>query len=98
MRNSIEYSENCSQISGSLWQYYRDQPNLNDDCNIIDFPVNDNTSLSLKQKNTTGRTENDGMKKVEKTLEKLRTLETLLINSEINLILTLFVIKYQHLQ
>ena len=48
MHNLIEYSDNCSQIFGSLWQCYRDQPNLNDDGNIIDFPVNDNTSLSTK--------------------------------------------------
>ena len=25
----IEYSNSCSKISGSLWQYYRDEPNLN---------------------------------------------------------------------
>ena len=27
--NLIEYSDNCSKTSGSLWQYYRDD--LNDD-------------------------------------------------------------------
>ena len=73
MHNLIEYSEDCSQISGRLWQYYRDQPNLNDDGNIIDFPVNDNTSLSIKQKNTTGRAENDGMKKVKISLKYLNS-------------------------
>ena len=26
MYNSIEYSDNYSKISGSLWQYYRDEP------------------------------------------------------------------------
>ena len=25
----IEYSDNCSKPSGSLWQYYRDDPNDN---------------------------------------------------------------------
>ena len=25
--NLIEYSDNCSKTSGSLWQYYRDEPN-----------------------------------------------------------------------
>ena len=27
MHNLIEYSENYSKTSGSLWQYYRDDPN-----------------------------------------------------------------------
>ena len=29
MYNLIEYSSNYSKISGSLWQYYRDEPNDN---------------------------------------------------------------------
>ena len=29
MYNLIEYSDNYSKTSGSLWQYYRDQPNDN---------------------------------------------------------------------
>ena len=29
MYNLIEYSDNCSKTSGSLWQYYRDEPNDN---------------------------------------------------------------------
>ena len=29
MYNLIEYSDNYSKISGSLWQYYRDEPNNN---------------------------------------------------------------------
>ena len=27
MYNSIEYSDNYSKASGSLWQYYKDEPN-----------------------------------------------------------------------
>ena len=27
--NLIEYSNNYSQTSGSIWQYYRDEPNDN---------------------------------------------------------------------
>ena len=50
MYNLIEYSENYSQGPGSLSQYYRDQPALNDDDNIIGFPVNDDTSFSFKYK------------------------------------------------
>ena len=29
MYNLIEYSDNYSKTSGSLWQYYRDDPNDN---------------------------------------------------------------------
>ena len=38
MNNLIEYSDNYSKRSESLWQYYRDEPFLdaNDDAN--DFP------------------------------------------------------------
>ena len=28
MYNSIEYSDNYSKLSGSLWQCYRDKPNV----------------------------------------------------------------------
>ena len=31
MYNLIEYSDNYSKISGSLWQYYKDDPNNNQD-------------------------------------------------------------------
>ena len=50
MYNLIEYSENDSQISGKLWQYYRNWPALNHDGNIIDFPVNDDASFLFKYK------------------------------------------------
>ena len=30
MYNLIEYSDNYSKTSGSLWQYYRDEPFLDD--------------------------------------------------------------------
>ena len=29
MYNLIQYSDNYSKISGSMWQYYRDDPNGN---------------------------------------------------------------------
>ena len=34
---------------GSLWQYYRDQADLDNSNNIIDFPANNN-SVSFKFK------------------------------------------------
>ena len=48
--NLIEYSDNYSKTSGSLWQYYRDEPSLNNNSNIVDFTgANDNSEL-LKHK------------------------------------------------
>ena len=63
MYNLIEYSENYSQTSGSFWLYYRDQPTLDNNSNLIDFPANDDTSLSFKYKqNVIGRSGKDGKK------------------------------------
>ena len=45
MYNLKEYSKNYMQTSESVWQYYRDQSALSDDVNIIDFLVNNDTSL-----------------------------------------------------
>ena len=48
--NLIKHNENYLQTSGGLWLYYRDQPALDNNDNIIDFLVNDDTSLSFKHK------------------------------------------------
>ena len=37
MYNLIEYSDAYLKTSGNLWQYYRDEPALDDNRNIIDF-------------------------------------------------------------
>ena len=37
MYNLIEYSDAHSKTSGSLWQYYRDEPAWDNNGNIIDF-------------------------------------------------------------
>ena len=88
MYNLIEYSDNYSKTSWNLWQYYKDDPNNN---------IADSESFKFKLK-ITGKTPDDGNKKdVEITvpLKYLsnfwRTFEMLLINSEVNLILTLTV-------
>ena len=66
MGNLIEYSENYSQTSGSLWLQYRDQAVLDNKGNITGFPVNDDTSLSFKYaKNVIGRKGSDGTKKLK---------------------------------
>ena len=85
IHNLIEYSNNCSKTSGNLWQYYRNDPNDN----IVE-------SESFKFKiNIAGKTSAAGNTKDVKIAVPLknlsnfwRTLEMLLVNYEINLILT----------
>ena len=50
MYNLIEYSDAYSKTSGSLWQYYRDEPVLNPNGKNIDFPANNDNSASFKVK------------------------------------------------
>ena len=85
MYNLIEYSDNYSKTSGSLWQYYKDDPNDN---------IENSESFKYKIK-ITGKTPNNGnTKDVEiivplKYLSKFwRTLEVPLINCEVNINLT----------
>ena len=83
--NLIEYSDNYSKTSGSLWQYYKDDPN--DD-------LTDSESFKSKV-NITGNTPNNGNTKDVVIIVPLkylssfwRTPERPLINCEVNLILT----------
>ena len=56
MYNLIEYSENYSKTSGSLWQYCKEIPAINDDEAIVDFNgVNATDSINFKNK-ITGQT------------------------------------------
>ena len=81
----IEYSDNYSKASASLWQYYKDEPNDN---------IADSESFKSKIKITAKRPAEDNTKDVEiivplKYLSNFwRTLEMPLINCEVNLILT----------
>ena len=95
MYDLVEYSGNYSQASGSLWLYYRDQQALDNNGNIIEFPVYDATNLSFKcTKNVIGRKGNDGQKNNDiwvplKYLSNFwRILKMSLISRETNLILT----------
>ena len=85
MYNLIEYSDNYSKTSGSLWQYYKDNPNDN---------MTQSESFKSKIK-ITGKTPADGNTKDVEILVPLkylshfwRTLEMPLINCEVELILT----------
>ena len=53
MYNLIEYSDNYSKISGSLWQYFKEIPAINNVGNIADFNGANATDslIFLKKKN-----------------------------------------------
>ena len=95
MYNLIEYSDNYSKTSGSLWQYCKDIPAVNNNGDIVDFNgANATDSFNFKTK-ITGQTDNNRrIDNVEimvplKYLSNFwRTLEMPLINCEVNLILT----------
>ena len=87
MYNLIEYSDNCSDTSGSLWQFKRDEIINNADV------TNDNNAPSFKYKaNLIGNTETNGTKKGIKIAIPLkylsnfwRSLEIPLINCKVEL-------------
>ena len=91
----IEFSDNYSKTCGSFWHYYREEPFLDANGAIPDFPANNNISAPFKFKTKiAGRTGNYDTKNVKirvplKYLSNFwRTLEMLLINCEMNLIVT----------
>ena len=101
MYNLIEYSDNYSKTSGSLWQYCKEIPAVNDGGDIVDFDgANATDSFNFKTKITslTAPNNNDcniaGRKDVEimaplKYLSNFwRTLEMPLINCQVEYILT----------
>ena len=83
--NVIEYSDNYSKTSGSLWKYYKGDPNDN---------LTDSKSFKSKVKRTGNTPVDENTKDVEiivplKYLSNFwRTLEMPLVNCEVNLILT----------
>ena len=55
-----EYRNNYSKISGSLWQYCKDIPTVNNNGDIVDFNgANATDSFNFKTK-ITGQTNNNG--------------------------------------
>ena len=83
MYNLIEYSDNYSKTSGSIWQYYKVVPNNN---------LENSGSFKFKVE-ITGKTPDDGNTKDVETVVPLkylsnfwRTLKMPLINCEVNLI------------
>ena len=101
MYNLIEYSDDYSKPSGSLWQYCKDIPAVNNDGDIVDFDgANATDSFNFKTKITgqTADNNNDGNIAARVDVEIMvplkclsifwRTLEMPLINCEIEYILT----------
>ena len=93
MYSLIEYTDNYSKTSGSLWQYCNEIPAVNDDDDIVDFNgANATDSFNFKIK-IIGQANYDRIINVEimfplKYLSNFsRTLEMPLINCEIELIL-----------
>ena len=66
MDNLVAYSNIYSKTSESLWQYYRDEPALDNNNNIIDFPANNDNNILFKFKQQmVGQTGKVGTKYVE---------------------------------
>ena len=65
MYNLIEYNDNYSNTSGSLWQYCKDIPAVNNEGNIVDFNgANASDSFNFKAK-VAGHTNDDSRIKVK---------------------------------
>ena len=83
MYKLIEYSDNYSKISGSLWQYYRDEPDDND--------LTGSESFKFKVK-ITGNTSIDGNTKNVNIMVPLKYLSNFWRNLEIFFTYSLFIL------
>ena len=97
MYNLIEYSDNYSKTSESIWKYCKDIPVMNYNGNIVEFNgANATDSFNSKAKVTVQTGNNWGIDGVEiiPSLKHLsnfwRFLEINLLNCEVKLILTWF--------
>ena len=96
MYNLIEYSDNYSKTSGSLWEYCKEILAVNDAGNTVNFNgANATDSFDFKTK-ITGQTDDDEridnveiMVSLKYLRNFWRTLEMPLINCEVELILVL---------
>ena len=83
MYKLIEYSDNYSKTSGSLWQYYRDEPDDND--------LMSSESFKFKVK-ITGNTPIDGNTKNVNIMVPLKYLSNFWRNLEFFFIYSLFIL------
>ena len=96
--NLIEQSDNYSKTSGSLWQYCKEIPAVNNNGDIVDFNgATDSFNFKTKITGQNAAANNDGnvagivdaeiMVPLKYLSNFLRTLKMLLINREVELIL-----------
>ena len=98
MYNLLEYSKNFRKTTGSLWNYYRDEPNSSTDNNNITHSILNSESFDYKANfMENGVTQNNLIKNNVKIVIPLkhlsnfwRNLNIPLINCEVELILTWF--------
>ena len=93
--NSIEYSDDYSKTSASLWQYFKDIPAVNDNGNIVEFNGASATDLFSFKAKIKGQTDDNGRINNVEIMVPLnyfsnfwRNFEMRLINCEVDLILT----------
>ena len=94
MYNLIEYSKNYRKTIGSLWNYYRNEPNSGAEGNIS-YSIKNSESFNYKT-SITGKLDHENVEKDDvkivmplKYLSNFwRTLDIPLINSEVSLTLT----------
>ena len=98
MYNLLEYRKNYRKTTGSLWNYYRDEPNTGTDANNITHSILNSESFDYKANFTeNGVTHNNLTKNDVKIVVPLkylsnfwRSLNIPLINCEVELILIWF--------
>ena len=97
INNLIEYSKNYRKTTGSLWKYYRDEPNtgLGGDDSNINYSIKNSKSFDYKTSITGKLGDNNRTKENVETAVPLkylsnfwRTQDMLLINCEVSLSLT----------
>ena len=74
MYNLIEYSYNYSKTSGSLWQYCKDIPAVNNNDEIVEFNDANTTDSFIFKARMTGQTDDDGRVNGVETMVLLKCL------------------------
>ena len=97
MYNLLEYSKNYKKTTGSLWNYYRDEPNSSTDNDNITHSILNSKSFDYKANFISTVTHNNLTKNNVKIVIPLKHLSNFwknlnipLINCEVELILTWF--------
>ena len=86
MYNLIEYSDNYSKTSGSLWQYCKDIPAVNNNGDIVGFNRANATDWFNFETKIIGQTDNNGRTNIEIMVPLKYLLEMPVTNYEVNLI------------